>query len=291
MLLFGDREEDKTADAASSSDERLEAQTPAADLGSISDLTSLPKKANKSLDGDSDFDAAKKTSKKKVKRKKPLAGAEAPANADKTAQAARDSEPESGGLIDAVAKWDREADQPAGTGLEIVRLNASDKLLVPFMTSVVSTSVHWLEAGDHRGYVRCNGTPCVLCQIGDRPKQFDLLPIYDVMQQQVCVLPIGSDTRPNSLKPRMMEMLRHLKAHPSQRLLVVVSKPTAVTYAVTWQDLPTAVEIRASLTSKFKDRLESGAVRLESVYQQLSNDDLALFPKVASAMEARGITL
>src|SRR5947209_775166 len=60
-------------------------------------------------------------------------------------------------LTDGLDLWDSET-VDAPTGLAPIRLDSSERLLIPFTTSLVRTELHYLDSQEVRGYVACNGT-------------------------------------------------------------------------------------------------------------------------------------
>src|SRR5688500_13109683 len=92
------------------------------------------------------------------------------------------------GPTDGLALWDAEAAR-APARLAPVRLDSNERLLLPFTTAMTRLPLHFLDFPMYRGYVRCNEPDCVLCQSGRQKEQRDLLPIYDVVERLVGVLP------------------------------------------------------------------------------------------------------
>src|SRR5260370_8767282 len=90
---------------------------------------------------------------------------------------------------DALARWDAESPRNA-TPLAAVRLDGNEALLLPFTTDALPVRLHYLESPAYRGYVHCTGTGCLLCRIGRRPEERDLLPAYDAIARTVGLLPI-----------------------------------------------------------------------------------------------------
>src|SRR5262249_19030644 len=108
---------------------------------------------------------------------------------------------DAGRLTDALELWQAEGPGAARPPLEGVRLDANERLLVPFTTSTRRVQLHYLDAPALRGYLRCQGPGCLLCRLGKEPETRDLLPVYDPVAQAVGVLAISPNLRPQALRP------------------------------------------------------------------------------------------
>jgi hypothetical protein len=196
--------------------------------------------------------------------------------------------PATGQLTDALAAWRAEAGA-APVGLEEVRLDQNERLLVPFTTSMARTTVHYLDFASQRGYVRCNGKGCLLCRVGRKADLRDLLPVYDVIAKSVGVLAVPLNIRPQALKPQLIPAIARVAAN--ERLLLAIRKIDGYRFTVAALPLPEEADDGAERIAEFLERLESGSADLTTVYVQLSNDELAALPEVAILVKARGIKL
>lgn len=194
------------------------------------------------------------------------------------------------GMVDALEKWKSDIEGPRQDSLQLLRLDNNDRLLVPFTGNILPINVHWWD-GTNRGYYQCNGGDCILCRIGRGRQQKHLLPLYDVMSQTVGVLAISEAKGPNALRPKLMEMLEVAKANPGKTLLVTIRAATSAIYSVHWSDLPPGADDGRSVIKDFAERLQAGTVQLGSVYQKLSNEELASLPDIANFIATRGISL
>jgi hypothetical protein len=192
-------------------------------------------------------------------------------------------------LHDALDDWVTQANGTVAQPLTSIRLDANERLVIPFTTQVLTVTLHYLEAPALSGYVHCLGHGCVLCRAGKNPDQRDLLPVFDVEEQQVGVLAVPPNLRPQALKPQLMPALRQLKE--GKRLLLMISRPDRARVQVSIQSLTDDLDDGADVIQRFRDQLEAGAVDLASVFPRLSNEELAGIPKVANALKAKGIKL
>ena len=110
--------------------------------------------------------------------------------------------------VDGLALWDSEAAEVAPAGLEVVRLNQDELLLIPFTRSMLRVTVHYVDFVAIKGYVRCIEPECLLCRLGRHPEKRDLWPVYDVLARAVAVLPISPSLRPHALRSQLFPALR-----------------------------------------------------------------------------------
>jgi hypothetical protein len=191
--------------------------------------------------------------------------------------------------VDGLALWDAEARDNPGGSLTAVRIDQSERLLVPFTTSMVRSHMHYLNFKAVQGYVVCNGPDCLLCRVGRQQDVRDLLPVYDVLDKAVGVLAIGPNLRPQALRPAIAPVLRRV-AKGEVPLLLTLRKE-GFKYFVGAQPLPAGADDGAAVIRDFRDRFEDGLVDLAAAFQRLANEDLAEFEEVKSLMAAKGITL
>jgi hypothetical protein len=191
-------------------------------------------------------------------------------------------------VTDALSKWEAEAGQ-APAGLAEIRLDANERLLVPFTTSVVEVQAHYVDYRSLTGYIACNGGDRLLCRIGRQPETRDLLPVYDPVAQSVGVLPVSPNMRPHALKPQLLPVLRRIQQN--ERVLLAIRKEDRVRYTVNTLDLPDDADDGAAEIGKFLDALEARTIDPRAIYVHMENDVLATIPEVANQMRLRGVSL
>jgi hypothetical protein len=191
-------------------------------------------------------------------------------------------------VTDALSKWEAEA-ASAPTGVTEIRLDANERLLIPFTTSVVEVPVHYVDYASLAGYVRCNGGECLLCRIGRNTDSRDLLPIYDTVAQTVGVLAVSPNMRPQALRPQLTPVLQAVRQN--QRVMVAIRKHDKVRYSVTILDLPPNAHDGAEVIRRFLEAFEKGGIDLGSIYARMPNGTLAAVPEVGKYMQLRGMSL
>ena len=122
--------------------------------------------------------------------------------------------------VDALGLWDKEA-ATAASQVELIRVDANEKMLAPFTCDIVRVEVHYLDFPSCRGYFWCNGKDCIMCRIGRKKESRDLWPVYAIVDRQVGVLPISPSTRQNALRPQLAPIIRRL-ATEDERCVVMV---------------------------------------------------------------------
>jgi hypothetical protein len=203
-------------------------------------------------------------------------------------QTANPSAPKSpGGLTDALSAWDAECGAQAPSPLEAIRLDASERLVIPFTTTIQRVETHYVDYPSLQGYLRCSGPECLLCHIGRHRDQRDLLPVYDPIARAVGVLPISPSMRPPALRPQLTPILRQMRA--GQRVLITVRKTDRTGYAVAATPLCEGADDGAEAILKFLARFDAGGVELAAVFPQPTAEELAAVPEIAAMMRIKGL--
>jgi hypothetical protein len=191
-------------------------------------------------------------------------------------------------LQDALKTWTAETGAAGAPDLTVLRLDASDRLVIPFTTTMARVTLHYLDASAYRGYLHCQGPDCLLCRIGRQAEVRDLLPVYDPVAQAVGVLAVSPNVRPHALRPQLAAVLRRLDE--GRPLLVTIRRLDTARFGVGTLPLPEGADDGAARILEFTRRFESGAVDLGAVYPSLTREELMAIPEVAGALRLRGVT-
>jgi hypothetical protein len=191
---------------------------------------------------------------------------------------------------DALALWGQESVSASPVGLSAVRLDANERLVIPFTTALLRSQVHYFDSTAIQGYVHCLGSACLLCRLGRQVDVRDLLPVYDAVDKVVGVLPVSPNLRPNALRPQLMPILQRLNKE-QRKLLVGIRKPEKTRFIVAVYDLPEQVDDGADVILRFTDEFQAGRIDLGSVFPRLTNEELAAVPEVAAMMAMKGVKL
>ena len=193
-------------------------------------------------------------------------------------------------VVDGLDLWETEADHGHAAPLSAVRLDGNARMLVPFTTIMVRATLHYVEHTSLRSYVHCNGAHCLLCRVGRQQDVRDLWPVYDVLAGAVAVLPISPSLRPHALRPLLKPVLHQVK-EGKERFFIEVWKPDSYKFTVGTFPLPADADDGAAAIKAFQEKFDAGLVDLGSVYPRITNEDLAMYPEVATAMQMKGIGL
>jgi hypothetical protein len=187
--------------------------------------------------------------------------------------------------VDLLEAWADESDDVDAT-IPLIRIDENEIPLIPFSTEGIMVPIHYCKEAEIQGYVRCNGTNCLLCRVGRKREDRYLLPVYDPTRRSVGVLAISSSSRPGALRPQLMPSLRS-----ARRVVWLIRRLDRVEFRVTTVDLRVDIDDGAEIIADFVGRWEAGRVDLKAVYQRLDDRDLAAVPGVASLMKIKGIEL
>lgn len=169
--------------------------------------------------------------------------------------------------------------------LELVRLDQSETAIVTFTADGERVGIHFCQEQEIGGYVRCNGVGCLLCRIGKKKDERVLIPVYLPTSKAIGILPVSPSLRPHALLPQLVPLLSASK--PS----VAFVKRDGAKFSVSTRELPEDVDAGEATIARFLEACERQEVSLPSVYQKLSNDQLAQVPEIASLAALKGVTL
>lgn len=193
-------------------------------------------------------------------------------------------------VVDALELWRSEASDDVPVPLQLVRLDANERLLVLFATWMLRVLVHYLDTATYRGYVQCNGDDCLLCRVGRKHDIRDLLPVFDVCEQAVTILAISPSLRQRALRPQIKPVLERV-ASGEPPFLTILSKTGMADFSVSTADLPPTASNGAAVIATFQTQVEANEIDLATVFNRLSNNVIAEIPDVAIFMGAKGITV
>jgi hypothetical protein len=184
--------------------------------------------------------------------------------------------------------WRGEMPKAPPIALSVIRLDANEKTLIPFTTAIVRAVLHFMDYKDLRGYVHCNGVGCLLCRLGVRIDQRDLLPLYDPIEETIGILPVSPNQREHALLPQLLSALEKLSG--GRRSVLIVRKPDKTRFSVTTNELADSVQDGAAEILAFQERFARGEIDLGSVFTRLTNAELAALPSIAKLLRLRGLS-
>ncbi len=173
-----------------------------------------------------------------------------------------------------------------GPILDIVRLNSNDTPVIPFTKEYAEVHLHFVHEPDIESYNHCNAPDCVLCDTGRSTTKKLLLPVYLPISNSVGVLPISDARRPGSLLPQILNVIQG-----GHNQIVFIRKINNFTFDVTTKPLPKGTDNGAKIIKRFITEFDSDRIDISSVYQRLSNEQLAEVPEIKTMMDLKGIPL
>ena len=166
--------------------------------------------------------------------------------------------------------------------LETLRINEDEKSFIPISFQMAKVTVHFVDDPDFKGYTRCNGQDCALCQSGMKSTTQFLMPGYCPDEGRIMLLPIGSSRKPYSLFSQMS-----MSINKSKRQILFIAR-SGYKYSVSARPVPKDLSIDEDKNERFLKEVEEGKIRLEEVYQRIDNETLKTIPKIYSKLLARG---
>ena len=167
--------------------------------------------------------------------------------------------------------------------LEAVRLSDQEVPVIPFTAETEEVQIHYVDEPEIKGYIRCRGQGCLLCRIDRAPDTRMLLPVYLPVDERVGVLPVPRSLRPKALRPQL------LRNFETDKPVVLFITRNGRDYHVDPRAVVDGEDTGETQIKRFTEEYSAGRIRLESVYQEVANKDLATCPRIAKMMRLKGI--
>ena len=171
----------------------------------------------------------------------------------------------------------------ANPTLSEMRLGSEPAMALLFTADAQETRLHYIGDESVRSYVVCPGTGCPACHCGVEPRQFNLLPVFDVAACAVKVLRVSARRQQDGLGPLLLPHLRD-KAIASK--LILISRNGA-TYTLEARLLAAHANRGEAAIKAFLDELQAG-LKLETSFPRMSPEELAEVPAITAKLAAIG---
>ena len=170
-----------------------------------------------------------------------------------------------------------------GKQLDHIRIQR-DETPILLVTSDVPTpaNLHFNDTAEYRGYLHCNGASCPFCRAGRARNERILIPVYDLTEGRVRILPVGISQAPNALLPQLF------RDRTSGPRVVFISMTDDKKYRVTFAPLNEGVQSGAAAIADFVRQFEAGEIDVNSVFPRFDNDFLASIPSIARVLSLKG---
>jgi hypothetical protein len=179
---------------------------------------------------------------------------------------------------------DMAKEQRTSTQAELVRINADEIPVVLFTLDATTTSIHFCQEDEIYGYVGCNGPDCILCRIGRKQDQRHLLAAYLPTHKSVGILPISPSMQPHALLPQLLDIFEN-----NLNQVIFIKREGMTKYTVTTSPLTDSVDKGEAIVKDFVEKMESGETDITSVYNRLSNKQLASVPAISETLKLKGV--
>jgi hypothetical protein len=192
-------------------------------------------------------------------------------------------EPKSKNKSNKVNLFDLAAAESVESKLQVVRLGSDETAIIPFTAESYTVELHYCSETEINSYVHCNGPDCVLCRIGRKLNQRQLLPVYLPTEGCVGILLVSGSFRPFALLPQILNVLKAEK-----RMVMFVARDGAK-YTVSTAELHKDVDDGKSEIKRFLEDYEAGLHDLSTVYPTIENDQLASVGEIGQMIMLKGI--
>lgn len=172
---------------------------------------------------------------------------------------------------------------PASQGgpLADLRLGESAVAALFFTTTGAKTVLHWEPDQSVSSYVICAGEGCPLCAIGDRAKEYVLLPVIEIQSSSVKVLRIPPGRGPGTLASQIAPFLRKTNSTDTAALI----SRSGTTYTVVEKALSAHADRGVDAVKAYEAAVKEG-LKLADTFKSFSIEELAEIPRVRRLLEA-----
>ena len=169
---------------------------------------------------------------------------------------------------------------------ELVQFDGNETPVIPFSAEGVRVSIHFLDDPNYRGYLRCNGPPCLLCRVGRTLEERILVPVYRPGMKVIDVVALTPNMKPVGLKPQLLKVIAS-----GEPKVALIRKASNSKFELPASAIPEDLDDGSAVIADFTKRVQSGESDLSDVYPLYDNRLLMEFQSVASIVKIKGISL
>ena len=173
---------------------------------------------------------------------------------------------------------------PAQLTLEQLRIGESVTPCLVFTPDHEDVDIHWLDTQEKKGYVQCNGKGCPLCATGNKSYNRLLLAMLNFNSQKVEVLAISDASNPGAALPQILPVFDR-----TELTMMMISRQRNK-YTVDLRALPENVDAGQAEIEAFNTAYSNGDLKLSSIFEKCSNEELAAIPSIKVLLQCYGIT-
>ena len=191
----------------------------------------------------------------------------------------------------ALSDWIATADRDGRHAqLALLRLSTEPAYVSLFTDQGADVRAHYLEQSEiwAGGYVHCLGAGCPACAANIERKRSLLLPVADLTDGTVKVLRVPFEKGPGKLQTELTKIL----ALPDRAAIVTkIVRTKNFQYVVDAHRQAASNPDVLAVVKRFLERLNAGAIKLQSVFGNLPAEEMAQHERVAKrlALEGKGI--
>ncbi|NLS13612.1 hypothetical protein HGP28_11985 [Vibrio sp. SM6] len=163
------------------------------------------------------------------------------------------------------------------TMLFSLRLSEEPTVISFVSNSFVKSAFHYLETPDLKGYFKCNGNGCVLCEAEIKRDYRFLTPVYNLFEQRMEVLAIPTANKPTSLLPLLKPLF-------GQAGLAISITKNGYQYSVSSKQLPTGLALDQDTIESFQQGLDTKSFALSDIYQTATNEEFEALPNIKTRL-------
>lgn len=190
-----------------------------------------------------------------------------------------------GGLIGLDEFMPDQGPADATPPLTSIRLGEKPAAIVAFLTQFAKVTLHpWVQIDKQYLHVRCNGNPCLLCDLEYPRKVYFINPVYAVADGGVRALVISDANEPHSLGPQFKAEL--MAGRLDTRYLFITR--VGMKYTLRSRVASPGAELGDREIKKFLEALKEGRVRLADAIPVYSNEYLFDIDSFRRDAEAAG---
>lgn len=168
--------------------------------------------------------------------------------------------------------------------LEQFRIGESVTPCLPFTPDHEKVAVHWMDTQEKKGYVQCNDDGCVLCATGNKFYIRILLAMLNFNSQKVEVLAISGDCNPGAALPQILPVFDR-----TELTMMLISRQRNK-FTIDLRSLPENVDAGQEKIEAFNTAYTNGDLKLSSIFEKCTNEELAAIPSIKMLLQCYGIT-
>lgn len=164
------------------------------------------------------------------------------------------------------------------------RINESTTPCLIFSPDHEDVDIHWIEFQEKKGYVQCNGEGCPLCATGNKSYSRLLMPVLNFNSQEIEILAITDACNPGAALPQILPVFDR-----TELTMMLISRQRNK-FTIDLRPLPENVDAGQAKIEAFNTAYSNGDLKLNSIFEKCTNEELAAIPSIKMLLQCYGIT-